>query len=402
MKNIFLLCSVLFILSGFIGCTEEPNSVGNTLIDEKDKFLLFNDSLSTVSDTTFTVALVNGFGSSMLVGKTSDAEAKTLLKFDYSTILDSLRTATFDTAYLRITVNYTWNTPPSQCEIHEVLSPWSYNSVTKDSLPSLQIGTSVAGTISDSLSYSKEIYVKLDTSIVRKWIAAYLDTSKPRFQGFALQIKTGSVSTGFSGIYPMNTSSTVAPLLRIKFTSKSGRRDSLDFYSGQSTFLATGNYTTQPSIEIRGGVGIRSRMRFTFSDNLKRTISDTLNPKPTVNNALLELTQNSTASQLGVGTADTIVATLGIKATSQAPDTSNTQIYVYGKRNGTSTTNPVYVFDVTSIAQRWISGINENEGIVLRTAADNSSVDRMVFFSSKDKNVDASKRPKLYLMYSKK
>lgn len=399
MKNIFLLCSALFILSCFIGCTEEPNSVGNNLIDDKDKFLLRKDSLTAVSDTTFNVAVVNGYGSSMLVGKTSDAEAKTLLKFDYSTILDSLKTATFDTAYLRITVNYTWKTPPSQCEIHEVLSPWSYNSITKDSLPSLQIGTGVVGTISDTLSYSKETYVKLDTTIVRKWIATYLDSSKPRFQGFALQMKSGSSSSGFSGIYPMNTSSTVAPLLRIKYTSKSGRRDSLDFYAGQSTFLATVNYTPQQSsIEIRGGVAIRSRVRFAFSDSLKQS-------KPTINNALLELTQYNTPSQLGVGTADTIIATLGIKATSQAPDTSNTSIYVYGKRkDGPSTTNPVYIFDVTKIAQIWVNDTAkthiQNEGIVLRTAADNSSVDRMVFFSSKD--ADVSKRPKLYLMYSKK
>jgi hypothetical protein len=65
--------------------------------------------------------------------------------------------------------------------------------------------------------------------------------------------------------------------------------------------------------------------------------------------------------------------------------------------------NVIYTFStpyLLNIVQHWVNGDYHNYGLVLRSGTETYSVDRSIFYSSKD--TDQTKRPRLILTYTKK
>ena len=153
-------CAAAILLAG---CSDDTNSVGNKLIKASEKFVIADTSLQAVRDTVFNVSYPNGYGTNTVIGKTNDVESMAWLRFVSSTLPDSLKSCTIDTVQLHLTVSYTYNTPlpSSEFQIREALSGWTEAGAIRDSLPMMQIGTTVLGRIRDTLSLYREIVVSV-------------------------------------------------------------------------------------------------------------------------------------------------------------------------------------------------------------------------------------------------
>lgn len=390
------LVVIFFFLVSVSGCSQNPTSVGSKLIPASSKYTVHDTSIASLSDTTFKFSEINGTGSTLLVGNSSSVDAKTLLLF-LSAMPDSMTTVQIDTAELYLTVNYGWNVSlppaPAQFEIKEVLSAWSSSTVNVDSLNSLSLAPTNSSLISitnqDTLSFGKIITTQFDTSLVRKWINIYADTLLPRFFSVALVTRPGMNNVGIWGFSQFSTST--PPNLEIIY-EKDGVKDSISLNSGEGNFFAT-TTTIQPSagIETQGGVSVCSIIKF----NLK-PVSDSIN-KVIVNNATLQLTLKNSQSLLGLGSPDSLVGYLAGSATQF--DTVGPSYYGYGYRKDTTQrTNSVYIFNLTSMAQYWINTPNNNFGVQLRALSSASTVDKYVFYTSKD----STNAPKLFITYTKK
>jgi hypothetical protein len=389
-----LILLTLFLGCAFAGCSQDPASVGTKLIPGSEKFSAHDTSIIAIRDTTFKFAGPNGGGANLLVGNYSSVDARTLLQF-FTTIPDSLTTVHIDTVKLSLTVSYTWNmgTTPAEFVIREVTTPWSAMTVTVDSLATLNFVPTLSASITDkdSISTGKVVTSQIDSSIVRKWINITVDTSKPRFFSIALVTKPGMTNTGIWGLSQFGTST--PPSLKILY-SKNGVRDSIDLNSGSGSFLAT-KIPFLPSgfIETQAGISIRSKINF----NLK-PISDSIN-RAIVNNATMELTLNNAASQLGAGTPDSLRVLALIGGSDARPDSASTAYFAFGyRKTAPRTTDTVYTFSVTSMVQQWISNPTTYNGVVLRSLTDESSVDKLSFYSSKD----LTRAPRLLITYTKK
>ncbi len=387
-----LILLTLFLGCAFVGCSQDPASVGAKLIPGSEKFSAHDTLIFAIRDTTFKFSSPNGGGVNVLVGNYSSVNAIALLQF-FTTIPAFLDTVHIDTVKLALTVSYTWNmgTAPAEFVIREVPTPWSAATVTVDSLATLNFVPTLSTSITDkdSISTGKVVTALFDSLIVRKWINITKDTSKPQFFSIALVTKPGMTNIGIWGFSQFGTST--PPSLKILFRYSNGVRDSIDLNSGSGTFLAT-KIPFLPSgfIETQAGVSIRSKINF----NLK-PISDSIS-RAIVNNATMELTLDSAASQLGAGTPDSVLALIG--GSDARPDSVSTAYFAFGYRDASKTPGIVYTFSVTSMAQQWISNPSTFQGVVLQSLTDAYSVDKLSFYSSKD----PTNAPKLRVIYTKK
>ncbi len=380
---------LLALSVALIGCADKPKAIGEDLIPPGDTFA--ESTVTAYSDTTYRTPIVNGYSASTLVGKLPTGEEYiTLLDFYPISIADSLKGAKIDTAEIRLTVNYRLlpASPPITLNVYELLQSFSEGTFTSDTLPSSMIGTVIGkvsvGTFSDSMKYSQRIIARIDTNVARRWADDFLDTSKPDFHGFVIRMLT---SSGVIGFTPFNLLSGVIPSLVIKYT-KNGKLDSLTFTSGQDTYV--GIYSSPPSfadVEVRGGVGVRSKLKFDISS---------FRGNPIVARSVLTLTVDTTLSTYSGYTQDSLVAVLALPGPNI--DSSNTVYFAYGTKKSTAGSSPIYDFPITEISQRWINNLSVNEGVTIRWVAENSSGDRIVFFPNTAP--DSTKRPKLKILYS--
>ena len=222
---------------------------------------------------------------------------------------------------------------------------------------------------------------------MRKWINIYTDTLLPRFFSIALVPRT--TNSGIWGFSQFGSGS--PPNLEIIY-EKNGVKDSISLNVGQGTFFATsGPLQLSAGIQTQGGISVYSIVKF----NLK-PVSDSIN-KVIVNNATLLLTLKNSQSTIGFGAADSVTAYLAGSATQL--DSVGATYFGYGYRKDTTQkTNSVYTFNITSLIQQWINTPSTNFGAELREVDATSTVNKHVFYSSKD----STYAPKLTITYTRK
>ncbi len=388
-KILFVLLSLLLLL----GCAEKPKNVGGGLIDPNDVFTIVDTVVTSTSDATYRVAYAPGFGNINLTGRlTNNDESFSLYNFIPDGSIDSLKGAQIDTVELGLYVTYRFlpSAPKIEFDIKKVETSWSQSTFTYDSLPLLVVSAdSILGTFKDSMNYGSTVTAQLKKDYIRRWADTYIDSGNHnRYFGFTVQART--IPTGLIGFSTFNSLSGIYPRLLIKYT-KNGLRDSVVLISGEDTFVS--KFAVAPILSpltVRAAFGIRSKINFNFS---------ALANKPTINRAILELTLDSTASSFSGYSPDTVIALLGMD--SSIVDRSDSTVYVFGYRKEIiPNQSPVYSFVVSNIVQRWINGLRPNYGLTLRWAAEYSSAEKAVFFSSTA--ADSTKRPKIKITYSQK
>lgn len=387
---------LLLLAAFYTGCTEKPNTqVGNNLVDPSIQIAVFDTMFTSISDTTYQGTVIPGTGSSNLVGRTSAGEdVVTMLNFQTSPrSFDSLDGAVIDTANISLTVNYRWNVTaiPVRLDMYEILQPWNYLTFSSDSASSNTLGPHILASYSDSMNYSRTVIsTPIDTTTVRKMINSYLHPDSTAFYGFALRA-AANTTPGIAGFITFTANSVLSPTLTIIY-SRNGKKDSLKINYGFDTFYS--QYTTPPvmtPIEVQGCFGIRSNIKFDLSS---------LNNKPVINNAVLELTLNKSQSQIEGYSPDTIAVYIRSSDSNLDNIYTSTQWSAYGAKKDSSQTTIVYQCKVTPFVQQWVNNVIVNNGFNIRWAAENSSADKAIFYSSTE--ADRTKRPALKIVYSKK
>ncbi|MDD8017284.1 MAG: DNRLRE domain-containing protein [Bacteroidota bacterium] len=393
MKKLSLFSCIAYFSFLLLGCAEKPKVIGGGLVDPNAIFTTAEFTTLSQSDTTYKTSITTGFSNSNLTGRiNANEELVSMFNFIPAVILDSLKGARLDTVELRLTVNYQMipSAPPIVFEVHEIKQSWSESSFNSDSLTTSTFGSAVVATFSDSMNYLQQVKTKnLDTAVVRRWAEAIYDTSKPKFYGFALQATSGA-NTGIIGFSTFSGTSGYTPTLVIKYTTNYNTHDSLIIASGQDSYV--GHFLTPPVLskfEVRGAIGVRSKIKFDVSKLLN---------KPIVHKATLTLTVDTASSIRSGFSPDSVVALLALS--NSVIDSTSGNIYDYGIKKINGGGNQVYEFTITNVVQRWINGINLNEGLALRWAAESGTSDKVVFYRSSD--ADSTKRPKLYILYSNK
>lgn len=388
----FVLFAFILLL---IGCAEKPKDIGDdSLLPPDDIFSVVDTVITSLpDDKTYRVAYAAGYGNSNLVGKLlNNDESTSLFRFVPDGTIDSLKDAQIDTVELSLYVNYRLqpSAPSIEFDIKKVEGSWSQGTFTYDSIPLITISAdSVLGSFKDSMNYGATIVAQINKNYIRRWADTYIDTGNhDLYYGFAVQPRT--IPTGLIGFTTFNSASGIYPRLLIKYT-KNGIRDSVVVISGEDTFYS--KFATAPKyspITVHAAFGIRSKISFNTS---------TFVNKPTINKATMELTLDTTASVFSGFSPDSLIALLGMDAS--IVDRSDSTIYIFGYRK-TSVVNqpPVYIFNVANIVQRWVNGLKPNYGLTLRWAAEFSSAEKAVFYSSTA--TDTTKRPTIKITYSKK
>jgi hypothetical protein len=397
MKKLSL--TVFSFIMLLIGCAEKPKNIGNNdlLINPNDIYAIVDTVFTSTSDKSYRVAYAPGFGNTNLAGRLSNNdESIALYHFIPGKTIDSLKDAQIDTVELSLYVNYRLPPTPQpfpskiEFDVLKIEKLWSQSTFTFDSLPSPNIfAYSILGTFKDSMNYGQTVIAQLNKDYIRRWADSYIDTGiHDQYYGFTVQSR--SVPTGLIGFEPFNSYSGNYPKLVIKYT-KNGTRDSVVIISGEDTFVTKfDNTPTFSPITVHAAFGVRSKINFDIR---------ALTNKPTINRAVFELTLDTAASMFSGYSPDTVIALLGMD--SSIVDRSDSTIYVFGYRNkNVANQSPVYSFVVSNIVQRWVNGLKPNYGLTLRWAAEFSSAEKAVFFSSTA--ADTTKRPRIKITYSKK
>ncbi len=389
-KNSLILLSFIFFL---IGCAEKPKNVGDSLIDPNDVFAIADTVITSMSDMTYRVVYANGFGNTNLTGRLqNNDESISLFKFIPDGSIDSLKGAQIDTVELSLYVNYRFqpSSPMIEFDVKKIETSWSQSSFSYDSLPVFVVAQdSILGLFKDSMNYGATVTAQIKKDYIRRWADSYSDTGNyDQYYGFTVQART--ITTGLIGFSTFNSFSGIYPRLLIKYT-KNGTRDSVVIISGEDTFVS--KFSTAPTltpITVHAAFGVRSKVNFKFN---------TLGNKPTISRAVFELTLDTAASLFSGYSPDTVIALLGMD--SSIVDRSDSTIYVFGyRKENVANQSPVYSFVVSNIVQRWVNGLKPNYGLTLRWAAEFSSAEKAVFFSSTA--ADTTKRPRIKITYSKK
>lgn len=392
MKKLSLaLFSFILLL---IGCAEKPKSVGGSLVDPNDVFTIADIVIHSTSDTAYRVAYAPGFGNTNLAGRLPNNDGSiALFRFLPSGTIDSLKGAQIDTVELSLYVNYYFqrSAPMIEFDVKKIETSWSQSSFTYDSLQQFVVSQdSILGTFKDSMNLGTTVTAQLKKDYIRRWADSYIDTGNhDQYYGFTVQART--IPTGLIGFSTFNSLSGIYPRLLIKYTKKE-KRDSVVIISGEDTFVSKfGATPTFAPITVHAAFGVRSKINFNISPLVN---------KPTINRAVLELTLDTVASSLSGFSPDTVIALLGMDS-SIVSDRSDSTVYVFGYRKEVvANQSPVYSFNVANIVQRWSNGLKPNYGLTLRWAAEFSSAEKAVFFSSTA--VDSTKRPKIKITYSTK
>ena len=374
-KNFY--ATILFSILLF-SCVKKPHDVGKDLISS-DEYYSIKDTVITnpiIENYKFTTPF--GTSGTMVFGKNDSLEAISIFNFSYL-INDSLKNVKIDSVELTFISNYNYNisSGKSEFEIYEMPSSWIASSITGDSIKNINFVNKL-GIISDTVSNLKMFKAAIDTNIIRKLISSAVDSTKPKFYGFAIKSK---ISTkGFFGFNSFQ--SYFPPTIKIKF-SKNNKNDSLIFGSGASTFGVIEKIPSLPNqnnLIIQAGVNLRSKIIF----DLKNIPSTAI-----INKATLELELSK--KQIGNGTFDSLVVTL-VRGNSAKDSLFLFPLYLF-KQTADSLS---YMANLSLYAQSWVIDSTKNLGFVIRANAENASLNKHEFI------LQNNSKPKLKITYSQK
>jgi hypothetical protein len=377
----FFLCIVFLAISG---CSDNPSSLGISLIPEEDYLKL--DTLSIYSTTAHSYISPRNLGSSptIAIGRTGSYEAYSLISF--SSIPDTMDSATVNSVELTLFPNYIAgdSTGTVSFDIHEISSGWSESGFIWDSLSTLSYEGTVVGSYTGSVSDSDSIVVSIAPELISKWFrnSAYLDPI------YGLLLKPNSPSGAGTVIRGFGSSeATRVPRLRI-IATKNSVIDTFTLYILYDTDVIYGPAVVNPqkSIYVHPTLSYNSLLVFDVSALPRNAL---------IHEAMLELTRDPNYSFYSRPAIDSVMAVFIIDSTGRSD--------LYGSSPPVSTrTGNVYSLNIAEMVQRWTKGF-PNQGLRIKAYDDYTgptaygTLNPFVFYSS---SADVSLRPRLKIFYS--
>ncbi|MCX6164783.1 MAG: DNRLRE domain-containing protein [Ignavibacteriae bacterium] len=381
-----ILILLVFAFPLFYGCENNISDEGLSYIssDTLGTFLLDSqiDTVNIVSNNF--IKYINTTGSpNMLVGKYSNYESKSLLKF--KGLPTNYDTATVLSAKLKLRYNKTFYQDSlgiTSFNIYRINKYYDFSTLTYDKFYN-EIGTNILGTYTGTPIDTSQISITLDNQTVQDWFKYAHDTNYVnKNYGIVLLANSNSntVKAFYSSIYG-NTN--YIPSFTTVMTYPSGRQDTLSF--SYSEFISL-NYVPQINtipgrIILQNGVAIKDILKFDVSK---------LPGKVIINQATLEMKIDwaNTFYTKGIDTR------LTLNMLTDTSTLANDGITYLAMQTDSNT----FTLYFREAVQKWNYGVYPNLGILLKNIYDYSNLDRYVFYGPD--YPDASKRPRIKIRYS--
>ena len=374
MKRIPVALILLFIVLSIPfagGCSSDPNASGLALLP--DSLIIETVTATATSDTGF-LERVRGNQSTLLIGKTPDFEARSLIRFSFPAF-DTL--ARIDSGVLQLRLTY--RLPDSggmvAFELHNMTASWSSLTFLWDSVPN-SFDQAVAGSFSGMVTTADTLVsIRIDTSLLRSWFIAG--------SGSMMLIPTGASSSVFGFGSHLLFADSIQPVLQVMVTDTS--TDTLRRSATSGVFVADGSIPVTPgTILMQSGIAYRGRIMF---DSLS------LPKGASVTKASLEIIGDPAISAIWPASRDTLTMSF-IQDRAYPLDSIVLSGFCYPViENGVK----IYRGNIASYVQLWITK-ELNAGILLRPLGELTTLDRIGVF---DATALDSLKPRIRITYSR-
>ena len=387
-QKINILLILVLLLGISISCSDDPNSVGSSLIPDKD--ILKSETLELYAESveSFEKDSVNfGSSSSLLLGNYNNVSSKVLLAF-FITLPDSILDpysndeVNLKSAWIEVYPNY-WLGDKSDLSFtaHKINTAWNPLTVDDDSLSLIE--SSMGDDILSSLSYAEGdsiIGFTVDNNLVENWVKRTFDSSVESNYGILLAPTVSSNTIfGFQALtsFALNQYTT----LHLEFEKPGEFVDTVLSTPNLDLHFPVGEKLADPTngIILQGGISSRGKLKIN---------SETIPKNIVINNALLDLYIQS--SDEGTISSDTIAVSF---LSSFANSTVNEN---FGRYPLVKEDNK-YSGDIRQFVERWLDD-EVNEGLEIKLSDEIRRVNAVTIYGTED----IAFTPKLTLYYTTK
>lgn len=387
------IVSLIFLIS----CSDDPTSIGNKLIPDKDRLnTKVIDSQTNSFEQTFTSfqkdSLYYGSSSRLLLGQYENITSEVLISFLIlfpDSIQEALENSELNLidSWIEIYPNY-WigDTSNFSFTAHQIGIPWNSIEVNEDTVNQIRASSMGPNVIKPSSYEHQDTVIKFSLSddLMNEWVNdAYNEDFVPDNYGVRLTPSTTNGIMGFQGLanFPIYS----FPKLSLVFEKPGVYVDTVEANPKLDIHLPTGEKFDDPpdQIIIQSSINVRGKLKFDLSEVPTNVI---------VNSAKLELSFDETKTFVGKPSSDTLA--LSFYHDAQA----DSIISAYGQypivKSGEK-----YSGELRQFVQRWIDG-EANEGMEVRLTDESRSPSAIYFYGSSHPN--ESLRPRLTIYYSTK
>jgi hypothetical protein len=382
----------LFLISVliFYSCADDPSSVGLNLLEQD---FLKIDTVNSVNDnflqnsSYFKKVVSLGNSSVLLVGRTEDISAHTLINFAFL-LPDSIKTdftdgnVIIESALIEMFPKYHFPAEDSSAdfdlEVHELLSGWGSSSFSADSFATLQFDQSDIGS---NKTYGDSVYsFNIGVDVVRKWIDFSINPDSLTNYGILVS-PTSSIQkiVGFEAFSPFTDLQTK---LTIVISKQGSYTDTINGFVASDISVVLGDLPDAGPdyMLVQSSLTINSKLYFDLSSIPENVV---------INSARLVIYPDTTKGKYGSSFENSLVSFL---ISDSSDNTVNDELFIRipfeeGKYTG----------DLTPMIRKWLRD-GDNYGMLIRTGSEQVGTELFYLYGSQAG--DVLKRPYLEIVYS--
>ncbi len=389
-RILLALLSVYF----FVGCEDEPNSLGDNLIPDKDRIgvITINSTEQNfeLKHSSYIDTLQLGSANRVLLGKYRNVNSSMLIKFllNYSSSITTPlqnETLILHKSWIDLKPSYLIGEESAQFdfELKEILKNWSSLSFSKDSLNALLTGNSELS--SNKLFTDSLISFDIDNQTVLKWMKSQINATDYQNYGLLFTPTAGTDKVlGFPALTSFSEDASL-PRLSVIVEDPGNFIDTLSFLPSADIHVVNGNL---PAIDgnnfiVQGSLPVHSNLWIDVSKVPSGVV---------INEAKLTLFEDTLGSVKGNIAADSVLVYLYEDSTVRKLDVNFAQGTLLRNSSGEFTGY------ITSYVQKWLEKPESNHGIQIRIGDNNRTVNLYSFYGSNALVQD--KKPKLQITYT--
>lgn len=383
-----LIVFAVIYLPFFAGCENNLSDEGISYIASDTLGTLILDSqidTMNVYSSNFIRYLNTSTSANMLVGKYSDYESKSLLKFtgiyagyDTTTVLSAKINLRYNKTFYQDSLGLT------SFNIYGINKYYDFTTLTYDQFFNSDIGSTILGTYTGTPVDTSLISIPLDNQAALNWLKFASDTNGTG-KNYGIVLLSNPNSTTIKAFTSKNYSDSYyfPSVTFVVQEPTTGKIDTLTFSTSEFTSL---NYVPQINtipgrIIVQNGIALKDIIHFDISK---------LPGKVIINQATLELKVDWANSFYTKG-VDTRLLLHALKDSA----TLTNDGYNYYTTQTDSTTFTAYL---NYPVQNWNYGITSNLGFLINNIYDYTNLDRYAIYGPD--YPDASKRPRIKIRYS--
>lgn len=386
MKIKFVIFSILSLFILFNACSDDPSSIGSDLLKEGEIQISSLDSnIDSINQYSNSFVLQKPLGSSnfLILGKSTNQNIESDILMHFNIYLNDEIKSLFNgikliSTDIKLYPGYKFGDTTSafDFEAYEIKKSWDGNKITFDSLYSITYDN--INVIKNKIITDTLYTISIDTSLVRNWFQANIDTNLAK--NYGLIIKPNASTNHFVGFNSFNLQIN-SPTLRTVIQKPDGGIDTLTFSIFSDTYVINGSLPqlSNDKFVLQSSLMINSMVHF----DLSKIPMDAI-----INKAELTITSDSLESKL-TSTFSSIINAYYIND-STLKKYDNT-FYISLLRYGNQ-----YKGDISRIINQMIHNKN-NQGIFLTIGSEMNGLDFLSFYNQ---NSDTEKKPNLKITYT--